>query len=151
VDIALINALPWMKCLNFLPLQKAGLFFLSTKFSKVRDGVGDGQSRWHFNFQVHARSTIVRATGPGSDPERSGIVLWPVRSPKGLDAHVSKSGEICSQKWRKLYLLSLLRLLSGQSLSCTDRQCKCTGNPTQVIGLIQGNRPACLGLGKRFF
>ena len=27
-----------------------------------RDGVGDGQSRWHFNFQVHVRRTIVGAT-----------------------------------------------------------------------------------------
>ncbi len=44
----------------------------------------------------------------GSDPERSGIVMWPVRSPKGLDEHVSKSGEICGQKWRNLYLLSAL-------------------------------------------
>ena len=28
-----------------------------------RDGVGDGQSRWHFNFQVHVRGKIVSATG----------------------------------------------------------------------------------------
>ncbi len=42
----------------------------------------------------------------GSDPERSGIVPWPVQSPKGLDAHVSKSGEIFGQKGRNLYFLS---------------------------------------------
>ncbi len=29
-------------------------------------------------------------------------------------------------------IINLLRLLSGQSLSCTDRQCKRTGNRTQV-------------------
>ncbi len=28
-----------------------------------RDGVGDGQSRQHLNFQVHVRGTIVGATG----------------------------------------------------------------------------------------
>ncbi len=43
-----------------------------------RDGVGDDQSRRHFNFQVHVRRTIVGANGvirirsvACSEPERA--------------------------------------------------------------------------------
>ena len=66
--------------------------------SAGRDGDGDDQSRRHFNFQVHVRSTIVSANGVIQNAQESfrGL-LNPVRSLKGLNAHVSKSGEICRQ------------------------------------------------------
>jgi hypothetical protein len=57
-----------------------------------RDEDGDDQSRRHFIFQVHVPTHNCRRKW--SDTERSGIVPWPVRGPKGLNAHVSKSGEI---------------------------------------------------------
>ncbi len=49
------------------------------------------------------RGTIVGATGEVQNAQEQFSGLW---SPKGLNAHVSKSGEICGPQWRNLYLLS---------------------------------------------
>jgi hypothetical protein len=73
-----------------------------------REGVGDGQSRSRQHFNFSSSCALHNCRRNRSDPEGSGIVQLPVRSPKGLDAHVSKSGEICGPKCRNLYLLSVL-------------------------------------------
>jgi hypothetical protein len=44
-----------------------------------RDGVGDGQSRQHFNFQVHVRCTIVGAIGVIQNTQESFSGLFGAR------------------------------------------------------------------------
>jgi hypothetical protein len=47
--------------------------------SAGRDGVGDGQSRQHFNFQVHVRGTIVGALGVIQNAQESFSGLFGAR------------------------------------------------------------------------
>jgi hypothetical protein len=44
-------------------MKVAGSVDSSARDVPGRDGVGDGQSRLYFNFQVHVRRTTVGATG----------------------------------------------------------------------------------------
>ncbi len=74
--------------------------------SAGREGVGDGQSRQHFNFQVHVRCTIVCATGVIQNAQESFRGLFGAR--KGYSARI--------HKWRKLWSLSLV--LSWHARGC---------------------------------
>ena len=69
------------------------------RVSAGRDGVGDGQSRWHFNFQVHVRGTIVSATGVIQNAQETFRGLF--RARKGafrtflkVEKFLAQSGEI---------------------------------------------------------